>query len=75
MGIGYIHHPVILDEPSDELQCDPFDFTFQSFRKIYRYQDQGVIRPFMEMLDTDLEPVTDKFQIYMMRYYGIQRII
>lgn len=29
----------------------------------------------MEMIDTELEPVTDKFQIYMMRYYGIQRII
>ena len=74
-NIGYIHHPVIFDEPSDELQCDPFDFTFQSFRKIYRYKEQGVIRPFMEMIDTELEPVTDKFQIYMMRYYGIQCII
>ena len=29
----------------------------------------------MEMVDTELEPVTDKFQIYMMRYYGIQCII
>ena len=74
-GIGYIHHPVIFDEPSDELQCDPFDFPFQSFRKIYRYKEQGVIRPFMEMINTELEPVTDKFQIHMMRYYGIQRII
>ena len=27
------------------------------------------------MIDTELELVTDKFQIYMMRYYGIQRII
>ena len=59
---------MILDEPSDELQCDPFDFTFHSFCKIYRYQEQGVIRPFMEMIDAELEPVTDKFQIYMMRY-------
>ena len=29
----------------------------------------------MEMVDTELEPVTNKFQIHMMRYYGIQRII
>ena len=29
----------------------------------------------MEMVDAELEPVTYKFQIYMMRYYGIQRII
>lgn len=29
----------------------------------------------MEMVDTELKPVTDKFQIYMMKYYGIQRII
>ena len=29
----------------------------------------------MEMIDTELEPVADKFQIDMMRYYGVQRII
>ena len=28
----------------------------------------------MEMVDTELEPVTNKFQIHMMRYYGIQRM-
>ena len=63
------------DEPSDELQCNLFNFTVQPFRKVYRHKEKRIIRPFMEVIDTELEPVTDKFQIYMMRYYGIQRII
>ena len=75
MGIGYIHHPVMLDEPPDKFQCDLFNFTVQPFRKVYRHKEKRIIRPFVEMIDTELEPVADKFQIYMMRYYGIQRII
>lgn len=37
------------DEPSDELQCNLFNFTVQPFRKVYRHKEKRIIRPFVEM--------------------------
>ena len=65
----------MLYKPSDKLLGYYFDFTVQLFHKVYWYQEQGAIRPIMEMINTKMESVAYKFKIHMMRYYGIQRII